>query len=119
MIALIAMTTIFVFPVISVMLQLYVRNLLHLGPDKLGMLMGTSAVGALSGSIGLLSVARAHRFRFMTGAAVLAAIALFLLSRSNSFLITALCMSSRAAQTARDHAVARWIIQTTRSDDLE
>src|SRR5437899_8203565 len=81
MIALIALTTIFVFPVISVMLPLYVRNVLHLGPDKLGMLMGTSAVGALSGSIGLLSVARELRFKFMTGAAVLAATALFFLSR--------------------------------------
>src|SRR5438876_1907376 len=96
MIMLIALTTIFVFPVISVMLPLYVRNVLHLGPDKLGMLMGTSAVGALSGSIGLLSVARELRFKFMTGAAVLAAIALFFLSRSNSFLLTACSMGALA-----------------------
>ena len=111
MIALIAMTTIFVFPVISVMLPLYVRNLLHLGPDKLGMLMGTSAVGALSGSIGLLSVARAHRFRFMTGAAVLAAIALFLLSRSNSFLLTALCMGCLAIGISLNFGLAGTIVQ--------
>jgi len=32
-----------------VMLPLYVRNVLHLGPDRLGMLMATSAIGALSG----------------------------------------------------------------------
>ena len=37
MIALIALTTIFVFPVISVMLPLYVRNILQLGPDQHGL----------------------------------------------------------------------------------
>jgi len=84
---------------------------LHLGPDKLGMLMGTSAVGALSGSIGLLSVARAHRFRFMTAAAVLAAIALFLLSRSNSFLLTALCMGSLAIGISLNFGLAGTIVQ--------
>src|SRR6202011_2090273 len=40
MIALIALTTILVFPVISViMLPLYVRNILRLGPNQLGILM--------------------------------------------------------------------------------
>ena len=55
MIALIALTTIFVFPVISVMLPLYVRNLLHLGPDRIGLLMAVSGSGSLAGSLGLLS----------------------------------------------------------------
>ena len=111
MIALIALTTIFVFPVISVMLPLYVRNVLHLGPDKLGMLMGTSAVGALSGSIGLLSVARELRFKFMTGAAVLAAIALFFLSRSNGFLLTACCMGALAIGISLNFGLAGTIVQ--------
>ena len=111
MIMLIALTTIFVFPVISVMLPLYVRNVLQLGPDKLGMLMGTSAVGALSGSIGLLSVARELRFKFMTGAAVLAAIALFFLSRSNGFLLTACCMGALAIGISLNFGLAGTIVQ--------
>ena len=89
MIALIALTTIFVYPVVSVMLPLYVRNILHLGPDRLGFLMGTSAVGSLTGALGLLSVARNLRLKFMTGAVLLVAVALFFMSRSNSFFVTA------------------------------
>src|SRR2546421_7510522 len=96
MIALIALTTIFVFPLISVMMPLYVRNELHLGAEQFGKLMATSAIGSLFGSIGLLSVARELRLRFMTAAAVVVAIALFVLSRSHSFLVTACCMGTLA-----------------------
>jgi len=42
MIGLIALTTIFVFPFLSVMLPLYVRNILKLGPERLGLLMAVS-----------------------------------------------------------------------------
>src|SRR5712692_4921997 len=87
MISLIALTTIFVFPVISVMLPLYVRNVLHLGPDRMGLLMAISGTGSLAGSLGLLSVARGNRFKFMTGAALVVALALFGMSRSYSFLL--------------------------------
>jgi MFS family permease len=111
MIALIALTTIFVFPVISVMLPLYVRNVLHLGPDRMGILMGMSAVGALSGSIGLLSVARRLRFKFMTAAVVLAAFALFFLARSNSFVLTALCMVALAIGISLNFGLAGTIVQ--------
>lgn len=111
MIMLIALTTIFVFPVISVMLPLYVRNVLHLGPDRMGMLMGMSAVGALSGSIGLLSVARHLRFKFMTAAVVLAAFALFFLARSNSFFLTALCMVALAVGISLNFGLAGTIVQ--------
>jgi len=111
MIALIALTTIFVFPVISVMLPLYVRNVLHLGPDRMGMLMGISAIGSLSGSIGLLSVARELRFKFMTAAAVFVAVALFFLSRSNSFLLTACCMGTLAIGLSLNFGLAGTIVQ--------
>ena len=62
LIALIALNTIFIFPAISVMLPLYVRDILHLGRDKHGMdSMAVSGIGAFLGSIGLLSVARENR----------------------------------------------------------
>src|SRR6185312_10637302 len=77
----------------------------------LGMLMGTSAIGALNGSIGLLSVARAHRFKFMTGAAILATIALLFLSRSNSFLLTAACMGTLAIGISLNFGLAGTIVQ--------
>src|SRR5438270_8077302 len=70
MIALIALTTIFVFPFLSVMLPLYVRNILQLGPDRMGLLMAISVIGSLTRWLGLLSVARDHCFSFMTVAGV-------------------------------------------------
>src|SRR5213079_1235487 len=60
-ITLIALNTIFVFPAISVMLPLYVRNILHLGAESMGGLMAVSGSGAFLGSIGLLSVRRKRR----------------------------------------------------------
>jgi MFS family permease len=111
MIALIALSTIFIFPVISVMLPLYVRNELHLGADRLGMLMAMSAIGALSGAIGLLSVPRALRFKYMTGAAVLSAVALFSFSRTNSFLLTAGCMVALAVGISFNFGLAGTIVQ--------
>lgn len=111
MIALIAMTTIFVFPVISVMLPLYVRNLLHFGPDKLGVLMAVSGTGSLAGSLGFLSVARANRFRLMSSNAIAVAVALFCMSLSHSFLLTAASMGFLAIGLSMNFALANTIVQ--------
>src|SRR5205823_13290482 len=111
MIALIALVTIFVFPVISVMMPLYVRNELHLGAQEFGRLMAISAIGALFGSIGLLSVAREMRLKFMTAAAIVVSVALFFLSRSNSFLLTACCMGTLAIGLSLNFGLAGTIVQ--------
>ena len=111
MIALIALTTIFVYPVVSVMLPLYVRNILHLGPNRLGLLMGTSAVGSLTGALGLLSVARNLRLKFMTGAVLVVSVALFFMSRSSSFLLTAACMGTLAIGLSLNFGLAGTIVQ--------
>ncbi|HEY2138825.1 MAG TPA: MFS transporter [Chthoniobacterales bacterium] len=111
MIVLIALTTIFVFPLISVMMPLYVRNELHLGAEQFGKLMATSAIGSLFGSIGLLSVARELRLKFMTAAVVLVAVALFVLSRSHSFLVTACCMGMLAVGLSLNFGLAGTIVQ--------
>jgi hypothetical protein len=111
MIMLIALTTIFVFPVISVMLPLYVRNVLLLGPESMGWLMAISGSGSVLGSLGLLSVARDLRLKFMTGAALLVAVALFLLSRSNGFVLTACCMGTLAIGLSLNFGLAGTIVQ--------
>jgi MFS family permease len=111
MIALIALTTIFVFPFLSVMLPLYVRNILHLGPDRMGLLMAFSGIGSLTGSLGLLSVAREHRFRFMTVAVVIVALALFFMSRLSSFLLTSIAMGTLAIALSLNFGLAGTIVQ--------
>lgn len=111
MIALIALTTIFVFPFLSVMLPLYVRNILHLGPDRMGLLMAISGSGSLFGSLGLLSVAREHRFRFMTCAVSVVAVSLFAMSQARSFLITAIAMGTLAVALSLNFGLAGTIVQ--------
>src|SRR5205823_2252771 len=61
MIILIATQSFCIFPIITVMMPLYVRMVLGLGPDKLGFLMGSSAVGSLVGSIFLIGLSGDER----------------------------------------------------------
>ena len=111
MVALIALTTIFVFPVISVMLPLYVRNVLQLGPGEMGWLMAVSGTGSLAGALGLLTIERDHRFKFMSANAIAVASALFCMSRSSSFWLTALSMGLLAIGLSMNFGLANTIVQ--------
>lgn len=111
MVALIALTTIFVFPVISVMLPLYVKNVLQLGPTEFGRLMAVSGTGSLAGALGLLTIAPANRLRFMTGNAIAVAAALFCMSQSSNFWLTALSMGLLAIGLSMNFGLANTIVQ--------
>jgi MFS family permease len=111
LIALIALNTIFVFPAISVMLPLYERNILHLGAQSMGWLMAVSGSGAFLGSIGLLSVAREHRLKFMGGNVLAIAVGVFLMSRSQSFWLTAFAMGGIAIALSMNFGLANTIVQ--------
>src|SRR5436190_1966626 len=111
LIALIALNTIFVFPAISVMLPLYVRNILHLDAKSMGWLMAVSGSGAFLGSIGLLSVARENRLKFMCGNVLAIALGVFLMSRSESFLLTAAAMGAIAIALSMNFGLANTIVQ--------
>lgn len=70
MIGLIALTTTLVFPLIVVLMPIYAVHVLKLGPGQMGILMGLAGVGALTGSVGMLTVGRAQRLsRMAIGAA--------------------------------------------------
>lgn len=111
LIALIACNTIFVFPAISVMLPLYVRNVLHLGAESMGGLMAVSGSGAFLGSIGLLGVARGNRLKFMSGNVVAIALGVFLMARSSSFLLTACAMGMIAIALSMNFGLSNTIVQ--------
>src|SRR6059036_2373526 len=111
LIALIALNTIFVFPAISVMLPLYVRNILHLGAESMGGLMAVSGSGAFLGSIGLFSIARENRLKFMGGNVAAIALGVFLMSWSQSFLLTACAMGAIAIALSMNFGLANTIVQ--------
>src|SRR6266700_1542411 len=118
MIALIACTTIFIFPTISVMLPLYVRNVLQLGPRELGWLMAVSGTSAFTGSLGLLTIAREKRLKFMSGNVLAIALGIFLMSRSHSFLLTAGAMGMLAIALSMNFGLANTIVQEHAPSEL-
>jgi MFS family permease len=111
LVALIAMTTVFIYPVVSVMLPLYVRQLLALGPERMGILMAIAGTGSLVGSLGLLSIAPGLRIRSLMGAVTLVAIAMFVMSRTSAFAIAAACMGVMAIGLATNFGLANTIVQ--------
>ena len=112
MIMLIALNTIFIFPAISpAMLPLYVRNVLQLGPQSLGWLMAVSGTGAFLGAVGLLTVARDRRLKFMSGNVLAVAAGVFFMSRSHSFWLTACAMGVLAIALSMNFGLANTIVQ--------
>ena len=112
MIMLIALNTIFIFPAISpAMLPLYVRNVLKLGPQSLGWLMAVSGTGAFLGAVGLLTVARDRRLKFMSGNVLAVAAGVFFMSRSHSFWLTACAMGVLAIALSMNFGLANTIVQ--------
>jgi len=65
MVILIATQAVCIFPIITVMMPLYVRLVLHRGADGLGSLMGASAIGSFVGSIFLIGLPRDKRVPLM------------------------------------------------------
>jgi MFS family permease len=111
MIGLMAMATVFVFPVMVVMLPLYARNELLLGPDKMGLLMGISAVGSLTGSVGLLAIPRERRRRVLLGVACGVALALCSLSLARRFGVAAASLVALSLSVSTLIGLANTIVQ--------
>src|SRR5947209_10045338 len=92
MVTLIATQAVCIFPIVTVMMPLYVRLVLHLGADKLGMLMGASAVGSVVGAVFLISIPREKRSLIMMACVVTVAGAVFGLSRAPGFNVALLLL---------------------------
>jgi len=92
MASMIATMTLFIFPAVSVMMPLYVRDVLHFGPDRLGYLMAFSAAGSVLGAVTLVSIAQPRRQGWMMAAAVAVSIAVLGLSRAHAFSLAAVTL---------------------------
>jgi MFS family permease len=118
MIALIAATTVFIFPIITVMMPLYVRLVLGLGADRLGFLMGASAVGSVIGAIFLISLPRRKRVPIMMLNVVVVGSAIFILSRAPSFYIATGVLVLNSLGLAMNFGLANTIVQERAPDYL-
>src|SRR6266513_4437439 len=118
MIGLIAATTVFIFPIITVMMPLYVRLLLGLGADRLGFLMGASAVGSVIGAIFLISIPRRKRVPFMMVNVGIIACAIFSLSRAPNFYLATALLIFNSLGLAMNFGLANTIVQERAPDYL-
>lgn len=118
MIILIATQSVCIFPIITVMMPLYVRMVLGLGPDSLGFLMGAAAVGSLVGSIFLIGLAREKRVPLMILCALVVTVAIIGLSLHPSFYIATALLLMNSLGLATNFGLASTVVQERAPDYL-
>lgn len=111
MVALMSLATVFVFPVLVVMLPLYARQELHLGPDKMGLLMGASAMGSFTGALGLMAISPAIRRRVLTAAVIGVTVGMTGLAAAPSFGSAAGCLIVLALSVSTLVGLSHTVVQ--------
>ncbi len=118
MLGVIATQALFIFPIITVMMPLYVKDVLGLGADQLGTLMGASAVGSLVGSLFLIGLPRSKRILLMMACALAATCAVLGLSRGPSFHVATGLLIVNSLGMATNFGLASTIVQERAPDYL-
>jgi MFS family permease len=118
MVMLIATQAVCIFPIITVMMPLYVRMVLGLGANKLGTLMGASAVGSVVGSLFLIGLPREKRVPLMMICATAIAVAVIGLSRGPSFYFAMALLIVNSLGLATNFGLASTIVQERAPDYL-
>jgi len=118
MIGLIAATTVLIFPIITVMMPLYGKLVLHLAADRVGFLMGASAVGSVIGAIFLISIPRDKRVPLMMVNVGIVACAIFILSRAPGFYLATGVLIFNSLGLAMNFGLANTIVQERAPDYL-
>lgn len=118
MVMTIANQALFIFPIITVMMPLYVRLQLHMGAASLGYLMGASAVGSFVGSLFLLGLPRSRRVPVMMGCVGAIVIAISGLAFSPSFYLAMGLMVLNSLGLAMNFGLASTIVQERAPDYL-
>ena len=118
MIGLLAASTVFVSPIFIVMMPLYVKDVLHVGADKLGYLMSVSGIGSLTGAVGLLAIPPEKRLGRMMLASAAGALATLGFGLAPNFYVAALCMVFMSVGLSTNFGLANTIVQERAPDYL-
>jgi MFS family permease len=118
MIILIATQSVCIFPIITVMMPLYVRLVLGQGPESLGLLMGAAAVGSLVGSIFLIGLARERRVPLMILCALGVTGAILGLAAGPSFYGATALLVLNSLGLATNFGLASTVVQERAPDYL-
>jgi len=118
MVTLIATQAFCIFPIITVMMPLYVRLVLHLGADGLGSLMGASAIGSVVGSIFLIGLPRSKRVPLMMINAIAVSLVVIGLSFAPSFYVAMALLIVNSLGMATNFGLCSTIVQERAPDYL-
>ncbi len=118
MILLLTLSTACISPFFMIMLPLYSRNVLHLQPQQHGLLMACSGLGAFTGSVWLLSIARNHRTGWLRIALIVIVLAMAALSAAQGLAWAAVCMVTLTLGTSTVFGIANTIVQERAPDHL-
>lgn len=111
MVALLATNTLFVFPVIIVLLPLYAKNDLGATPQQMGLLMLCSGAGSVSGSLLIMALRPAFRRAAILTGMVFACGALVSLSQANGLIWAGASLVALAIGVSTLVGLANTIVQ--------
>src|SRR5205085_2319859 len=118
MVSLIATQSVCIFPIITVMMPLYVRTVLGEGPSAFGKLMGASAIGSLVGSLFLIGLPRAKRVPLMMINALAVSMVIAGLSFAPSFYVVMALLIVNSLGLATNFGLCSTIVQERAPDYL-
>jgi len=118
MVTLIATQAVFIFPIITVMMPLYVQRVLGLGPNEFGTLMGASAIGSFVGSIFLIGLPRDKRVPLMMINAVAISMVIVGLSFGPGFYTVMALLIVNSLGLATNFGLCSTIVQERAPDYL-
>lgn len=111
-----AITTIFVFPNVAVLMPFYVKHVLHLRPTGLGWIMAVSGIGALLGATCLLVLPRSVRIGWTMTALVVVALTLSALGWSRHLPLSVAAAAIASFGVASSLGLASIMVQESVSD---
>jgi MFS family permease len=113
-----AITTMFVFPNVSILMPFYVKHVLQVGPGGLGAIMAVSGAGAFLGAICLLALPRSARMGWIMSALVVIKLALFALAWSHNLGLTIAAVAILSLGISSSLGVASTMVQESVPDAL-
>ena len=118
MIAMLVTNTLFVFPVMIVLLPLYGQHVLHVNPEQMGGLMLSSGIGSVLGSVGIIFLPRQARRVALTIAVALICAALVRLSKADSFLWAAPTLTCLALGVSTLVGLGNTVVQERSPEEI-
>ena len=113
-----AITTMFVFPNVAILMPFYAKHVLHVGPGSLGAIMAASGAGALLGATCLLALPRSARFGWIISALVVIKLALFALAWSHNLGLTIAAVAILSFGVSSSLGVASTMVQENAPDAI-